>query len=189
MKSIRHIALALSLLLLVACEKKPPEPVEISGTTELSAKVIAVDAGERIIELEGPDGDRLLTRVGPDVRNLEQVKAGDTLTVRYQTAYAIAMAEPGEAGSDMAAVAGRAAEGELPAGLVGSATRATVEILSVGEDGKSVSFRDSDGRVQSVHVHREEVQAFAKRLKQGDLVDIQYADALTVSIERDDPET
>lgn len=189
MKIINRLVLGFSLALLVACGNKPPEPVEVSAGTELQATVVAIDVNKRLIELEGPDGNRLVTQVGPDVRNLAQVEVGDTLTVRYQAGYALSMAEPGEAGADMGAVVGRAAEGERPAGMVGTTTRSTVEILSVAEDGKSVSFRDSEGRVQSIDVHREDVQEFARRLEQGDLVDVQYADALTVSIEQTEPES
>lgn len=186
MNSICRHAFALSLVLVAACAKSP-EPVEIGGVLELEATVVAVDLAERIIELEGSAGNRVATRVGPEVRNLAEVEVGDTLKVSYYSGYVLAMAEPGQAGTDMGAVAGRAAEGERPAGLAATATTATVEILSVEKEGKSVSFRDSDGRVRSVPVYQDEAQAFAKRLKKGDFVDVRYTDALTVSIAPNEP--
>ncbi len=188
MNQIFRVAIAVSFLLVSACSR-PPEPVEVSGVTELQATVVAVDAGERKIELEGSDGTRVITSVGADVRNLEQVEVGDTLNVRYYSGYVLAMAEPGEAGSDMDAIAGRALEGGRPAGMVGTTTRATVEVLSVEKDGKRVSFRDSEGRVRSVPIYREEVQGFAKALEQGDLVDVRFSDALTISIEPSEPQS
>jgi hypothetical protein len=61
--------------------------------------------------------------------------------------------------------------------------RATVEIVSVAKDGKSVSFRDTKGRLQSIQVRREDAQAFARKLTKGDLVDIRYSEAVAVSVE------
>jgi hypothetical protein len=61
--------------------------------------------------------------------------------------------------------------------------RATVEIVSVAKDGKSVSFRDAEGRLQSIRVRREDAQAFARKLNPGDLVDIRYSEAVAVSVE------
>ena len=184
MKGYGRIAFGLFFcLILVSACSQPPEPVEISGVLELEATVVAVDADKRSIELEGPDGNRIATRVGPDVRNLAQVKVGDKLNVSYYSGYVLSMAEPGVAGSEAEAFAGRAAEGERPAATIGTTQQATVEILSVSTDGKKVSFRDGDGRTHSIPVRREEARAFAKRLKPGDMVDIHYSDALTVSIE------
>jgi hypothetical protein len=67
--------------------------------------------------------------------------------------------------------------------MVGATTRQTVEILSVAPDGTAVSFRDADGRLQSIDVPREEGQAFARKLRPGDLVDIQYTEAIAVGVE------
>lgn len=194
MNTFRHFALGLTVALLFACEDKRPEPVEVIGAIELNATVVSVDVDDRMIEFEGDDGSRLLTSVDPDVRNLAQVEAGDTLTVRYQSGYALEMAEPGEseweeAESDTEPLTVQAEEGRRPYGAVGATTRTTVEILSVEEDGRSVSFRDSEGRSRSVQVNLEDVQDFAKHLKQGDRVSIEYAEALTVSIEQTDPDS
>jgi hypothetical protein len=61
--------------------------------------------------------------------------------------------------------------------------RATVEILSVAKDGKSVSFRDPEGRVQSIQVRRDDAQAFVRKLNKGDMVDIRYSEAVAVNVE------
>jgi hypothetical protein len=67
--------------------------------------------------------------------------------------------------------------------MVGATTRQTVEILSVAPDGTAVSFRDADGLLQSIDVPREEGQAFARKLRPGDLVDIRYTEAIAVGVE------
>ncbi len=161
----------------------PPEPLEVSEVQEVEATVMAVDADSRELVLRGPAGDEFAFRVGPEVRNLAQVEVGDILRVSYYTGFVFSMAEPGNAGTDAAFAAGRAEEGDRPGAMVGVTTRQTVEILSVASDGTAVSFRDADGQLQSIDVPREEGQAFARKLSPGDLVDIQYTEAIAVGVE------
>ena len=62
-------------------------------------------------------------------------------------------------------------------------TRSTVEILSVAADGSAVSFRDSEGRMQSIDVVREDSRAFARKLRRGDMVDLTYTEAVAISVD------
>jgi len=160
-----------------------PEPLEVSDVVVIEANVMAVDAETRLLVLRGPTGNEMTFRVGSDVRNLAQVAVGDILRVSYYTGFVFSMAEPGNAGADAEIVAGRAEQGARPGAIVGATTRQTVEIVSVAADGTAVSFRDADGRLQSIDVPREEGQAFARKLSPGDLVDIQYSEAIAVSVE------
>lgn len=182
MNRIGLTAVGILIAILAGCSSDP-EPLEISDVVEIDATVISVDAEDRKVVLRGPEGNQLAFSVGPEVRNLSQVEAGDTLRVSYYTGYVLSMSEPGDAGSDAEVAAGRAAEGDRPGAMVGATMRATVEILSVAKDGKSVSFRDPEGQLQSIQVRREDAQAFARKLSKGDLVDIRYSEAIAVSVE------
>jgi hypothetical protein len=168
--------------MLVGCASAP-EPLEVSDVEKLDATVVAVDAQDRTIVLRGPAGNVVGLRVGPEVRNLSQVEVGDILHVSYYTGFVFSMAEPGNAGADGEITAARAAEGDRPGAMLGATMRSTVEIVSVAPDGTAVSFRDAEGMLQSVDVTREEGQAFARKLRPGDLVDIQYSEAIAVSVE------
>ncbi len=175
-------AIGLLCAVLVGCSSSP-EPLEVSEVQEIEAIVMAVDAEARLLILRGPAGNEVAFRAGPEVRNLRQVEVGDILRVSYYTGFVFSMAEPGNAGVDAEIAAGRAEEGDRPGAIVGVTTRQTVEILSVAPDGTAVSFRDADGRLQSIDVPREEGQAFARKLRPGDLVDIQYTEAIAVGVE------
>jgi len=179
-KNIFTIGLLCTVL--VGCASSP-EPLEISDVQEIEATVMAVDAETRWLVLRGPEGSELAFRVGPEVRNLPQVEVGDILRVSYYTGVVFSMAEPGNASADAAIAAGRAEEGDRPGAMAGVTTRQTVEILSVAPDGTAVSFRDAAGLLQSIDVPREEGQAFARKLNAGDLVDIQYTEAIAVVVE------
>lgn len=176
------IVFGLLFALLAGCATVP-KPLEISEVEELQATVIAVDAEARTLVLRGPEGNEMGLKVGPDVRNLSQVQIGDTLRVSYYTALIFSIAEPGSAGTDAAVVAGRTELGERPGAIVGATIKETVEVLSVAPDGTSVSFRGTDGVIQSIDVPHEEGQAFARKLRQGDLVDIQYSEAVAIDVE------
>ena len=180
----RKLNLAVGLLVatLTGCASTP-EPLEISDTEEIEATVTAVDAETRLLALRGPAGNEIVFRAGPDVRNLAQVEVGDTLRVSYYSGFVFSIAEPGNAGSDVEIAAGRSEEGDRPGAMVGVSTRSTVEILSVAADGTAVSFRDAEGQIQSLSVQREDGQAFARKLKPGDLVDIHYSEAIAVGVE------
>ena len=167
---------------LIGCASAP-EPLEVSDVEVIEATVTAVDADARLLVLRGPAGNEFVFRVGPEVRNLTQVEAGDVLRVSFYTGFVFSMTEPGDAGADAEIVAGRAEQGGRPGAMVAVATRQTVEILSVASDGTAVSFRDANGLLQSIDVPREEGQAFARKLKPGDLVDIQYTEAIAIGVE------
>ena len=160
-----------------------PEPLEVSDVEVIEATVMVVNADDRLLVLQGPAGNQFAFRVDPAVRNLPQVEVGDTLRVSYYTGFVFSMTEPGNAGADAEMMAGHAEQGGRPSAMVAVTTRQTVEILSVESDGKAVSFRDAAGLLQSIDVVREEGRAFARKLKAGDLVDIQYTEAIAIAVE------
>jgi len=182
MNKKRTFSIGVLVAVLAGCASAP-EPLEVSDVEVIEATVMAIDADARLLVLQGPAGNAVALRVGPEVRNLPQVEVGDILRVSYYTGFVFSMAEPGNAGADAEIAAGRAEQGGRPGAMIAVATRQTVEILSVASDGKAVSFRDADGLLQSIDVRREEGQAFARKLKTGDLVDIQYTEAIAIAVE------
>ena len=54
-----------------------------AALTTASGKVTAVDPATRTITLQGANGNTVDVLAGPEVRNFQQIKPGDTLTLDY----------------------------------------------------------------------------------------------------------
>jgi len=172
-----------AMVLFAGCAGSPPEPVEFTDEGSLEATVTAVDVERRLVGLRDASGNEITIRI-PAARNLSQVDSGDTLVVTYFETYRASLAEAGKAESGAALAAGRAEEGDLPGGFVAAETVTTVEIVSVAEDGSSVSVRDEEGRLQTMEVQREQGRAFARKLKRGDMVLLEYTEAVAMDLRK-----
>ena len=96
----------------------------IAHTESVSARatVKTVDLSTRTVTLETSGGDTMVLRVGEQVRNLPQVRPGDTVVAHYYTSSAYVLAPSGTKLPDNSlTVAGaRAAPGEKPGAAAGS---------------------------------------------------------------------
>ena len=175
---------ALLLSVLGACQSPAPSPTHVALTRQLVATVESVDMSTRQVLLRTPGGALATVVAGPEVRNLPQLRAGDRVTVTYQEAVAVQMAQPGTAPLNAAAlVTQRAAQGQLPAGAVSGVVTARVTVVSVAPDGTSVTFTGPRGVVHTAEVWNSQMQSFVQRLRPGDQVDVGYANELAVSVE------
>jgi hypothetical protein len=178
-------ALLALLLPLAACTREPPKPVEVGDTVQVTATVEAIDLADRLVTLRGPEGNSVTVEVGPEVRNLAQVKVGDRVVVAYYAAIAAEFKKPGEGvkGVQADVASARAEPGARPGGIVGGQVKATVIIDSVDAKSNTVSFTGPQGMLRTITVQNPDAQAFIKKLKKGDEVEITYTEALAISVE------
>jgi len=172
-----------AMILFAGCAASPPEPIEFTNEESLEATVTAVDVESQLVTLRGASGDEITIRV-PAARNLSQVDSGDTLMVIYSERFRASLAESGKTESGAALAAGRAEEGDLPGGFVAAEAVTTVEVVSVSEDGSSVSVRSEAGRLQTLDVQREQGRVFARKLKRGDMVVLEYTEAVAIDLQK-----
>lgn len=152
--------------------------------TEIRARVTGVDLPARLVTVVTQDDRPVTIEAGPEVRNLEQVKVGDTVLVRYREAIEARLSPAGTAGQlSSSASVERAEPGQKPGGSVGSAVTATVRIDAVDTVSNRVTFTGLEGRTRTIDVKTPSMQAFLRTLKAGDLVDITYSEALEIRVE------
>ncbi|HSN72310.1 MAG TPA: hypothetical protein VLT59_12420 [Steroidobacteraceae bacterium] len=177
-------ALAVAALLFGGCATSPPEPAEIVDVEEVTATVTAIDHAKRLVTLRTPAGVEDTFEVSPEVRNLDQVKVGDVLSVRYYEGIAaeVTTASPEDEVGVIEVGGGRAPLGERPGGAVGSSVSAIVTIESVDTRRNTVTFRGADGLIRAIDVRRPEMQQFIRGLKPGDKVRVTFSEALAIDV-------
>jgi len=181
------IGTSLFALLLAACAKEPA-PVSIEGTREVSATVTAIDVNTRMVVLRESDGTEFALVVGPEVRNLEQVKVGDRVVTRYRESLGAELRKRGDGSGDteapsVSSTAARAADGAMPSVTASTQTRQTVRITNVDVKNNIVSFYASDGLARVLPVRTPQGQEFIAKLKAGDEVELTYTEAVAMSVE------
>jgi hypothetical protein len=181
------IGAAAFALLLTACAKEPA-PASIEATEEVTATVEAIDVNTRMVVLKASDGAEFALVVGPEVRNLEQVKVGDRVVTRYRESLGAELVRRGDGtgGTESPSVsttAARAADGAMPSVTSSTQTRQTVRITNVDKKNNIVSFYGSDGLARVLPVHTPQGQQFIADLKAGDEVELTYTEAVAMSVE------
>jgi len=159
-----------------------PGKVAASRSLKVTATVKALDLASREITLEEAHGKTERFKVGPEVRNLDQVKVGDKVLVKYVQGLMMQMQAPGEAPMDPAAAvtAGRAAQGETPAAGVAAAVRATVTITAIDMKNRMVVFEGPQGNLYQVKAGPE---VHLEKAKVGDKLVATYTEGLAITVE------
>ena len=164
----------------VATQSSPGKGT-IARTRTVVATVEEIDKPQRLVTLKGPKGNLLPLKVGPDVRNFDQVKVGDRVVVRYAEALSLTLKKDGKelrSSSDTADGA-RAAAGERPAGVVAEQIEVTADVIAVNAKTQTVTLR---GPKHTVDLRLRDPKQF-KLIKVGDQVEAVYTQALALSVE------
>lgn len=174
-------ALLIAPLALAACAS-----VDTEQTTTLVGVIETVDPTAREVLIRGNAGAQsgaLLTVVaGRAVQRLNELRAGDRVTVSYYQALAAQVANPltnAPAPTGMATLERTAAR---PGGEVTRVRSGRVTITAVDAATSTVSFTGPGGLQRTVTATNPDVQAFIRRLRVGQQVDMTYEEALAISI-------
>lgn len=186
MRPVTRLAAAGAVLFCLAAgaaEAQRGQPAVTTRTETATAIVESVDVARRSVLLRREDGSFLTLRVGPEVRNLPQVKPGDRVVVEHTEAIAARMAQPGGPAVVEAEADARRAPGQRPGAAVADAVRVRVKIDQVFGTGEQVSFTGPTGAKRTIAVRSPEMQAFVRRLRPGDEVDVTFLDVVAVRVE------
>jgi Cu/Ag efflux protein CusF len=173
---------AVALALSCATTKELPKYTD-TQTATATAVVQAIDQNTRQVTLKGEDGKVVSFVAGDDVRNLSQVRVGDTVKVTYTQTIAVEVkrVDGGTPDITAAATAERAAPGEKPAGSVARTVNASAVIVAIDRTTNRVTLRGPSGDERVVQArdpkNLENVQV-------GDMVYVTYTESLALSMEQ-----
>ena len=158
-----------------------PGKATLRQEREIVATVEAVDAAKRQVTLKGPKGNVVPLTVGPDVRNLAQVKVGDKVRVRYAEALSLTLKKDGKEvpSAKGASEMMRAPVGATPGGAVGEQVTIIANVIAVDTKTHQVTLK---GPNQTVDLHVED-PAQLKLIKVGDQIEAVYTQAVAVTVE------
>lgn len=195
MKKLNPIILACSLALLapvtVMAQGAAATEVAVAGPgvrgvaseVEIRAKVVALDMARRTASLKGPKGNVVTVNVPTEVRNFDQVRVGDELSVRYATAVAVKLERVAKSGIRErveTADAARAEQGDKPGVAIGRTVEILAEVQSIDKKNNQVVLRGAERTVAMVVPPSVDIKA----LKVGDEVRALFVEAAVVMVEK-----
>ena len=190
--ALSALLLALSLIPLAAQAQSAPNtqagaataPGKVVGatTTEMTAKVIAVDPAQRTVTLQGASGKTRTIEVGDQVHNFDQIKVGDTVHAKYTQALALELKKGAATmGTPTAegAITPPPAPGAKPGGTIARKVTAMTEVVAVDPAKQMVTLRGPEGNEVDVNVQDPNQ---LKNIKKGDHVEVTYVEALAIAV-------
>jgi hypothetical protein len=163
-----------------ATEKSPGRAagraVQVKGT------VAAVDKDNHTVTLKGPKG-RTLTLDVQDPQKLDAVKVGDPVVATYMEAVAFQIKKPGTAtpGTTVQETRVTSKPGETPAGAIGQEVTVTATITAIDKTAGTVTIKGPQGNTETI---KAKDPKNLDLVKAGDLVEITYARALAVTLDK-----
>ena len=147
---------------------------------KLTGTVKAVDLDKKTVTVEGSKG-RVETIDAKEARNLDQVKVGDKVTVRYTQALAVFVTKGDEppSTSDKQTVQ-LAPKGQKPGGVVARTIQLTGTVQSVDARKRMVDVRVPAGDVRTFKVDPRVKNL--SQVKKGDQVVLRYTESVALSV-------
>jgi len=178
-------ALAMAAHVAIAQTESPkvtrqPGHVTATDSAKLTATVTAIDPATRTVTLKGQNGKVAQVDVSDEVRNFDQLKVGDVVSVEYKHALALSLKKDGgTAGAGQRETVTRSQPGAKPGGTVGREVTITADVMAVNAGTKTVTLKGPAGNVVDLVVEDPEQ---LKAIKKGDQVQAVYSEALAISV-------
>lgn len=162
----------------------PPAPVTAASHVTLQGKITALDKASRAVTVTGRDGASLEFVASPEVRNFDQLRVGDQVSLDYEEAVALELQPAGSSPVGVTAAQGGtvARAGDRPGGALSRTVSVVTEVAAVDPVRHTIALRGPRGNTQIIAVQREDLRAKLPSVKRGDLLRISYTEAVAVSI-------
>lgn len=144
-------------------------------------EVVKIDKKNRSITFKNKEGESKFV-AGPEIKNFDQIKKGDRLSVSYELAVAIELIKTKSDGVRSKVETNTVTTSkanEKPSETIANKTTITADIVEVNRDKKLVSVKGPSGKVTTVTVKNP---ALLADVNVGEQVKVIYYDAMAASI-------
>jgi Cu/Ag efflux protein CusF len=156
-----------------------PRAAAAGGSVTAVATVDAINQETREVTLRKQNGETVSMVVGPEARNLAQVKKGDRVTVKYEVGMLVGIGEPGQPVRVEDTQVSRAPAGARPGGSVRQTTAVTATVLEIDTAARTVLLQ---GPRQTVEVGVAPDIDLSK-VKVGERVGVLYSESFALTVE------
>ncbi len=166
-----------------AAKKQAGEPGAIAVmAATATATVQAVDSAKRTVTLKMPDGKVKTLKVGKEVKNFDQIKAGDKVKTTYVEELAVFLSKAGAPPSaEQVTSVQLAPKGAKPGMIVADTVELTAKVTAVDARKRTVTLTGPEGKSKTIKVAK---QVNLKEVKKGDDVVVRYTEALAILVEK-----
>lgn len=155
---------------------------------QVVTKVLAVDAVEHQVVLEGPEGRKVFVQLTDQAKDLGNLKVGDKVKVdvihsvaaHLDTTVDTSPPDSSETIGDVRATT----DNPNPGGAAFRQAKVQLKITHINLKKNQVTFENPTGKSKIIDVVRPEIQAKLKDLKVGQSVGVTYTDILKVTSQR-----
>jgi hypothetical protein len=175
------VLLAAAPAIVADSSKQQAGPITSQQTVTSTATVENVNKETREVTLKRPDGTKVTVKVPDTVRNLDQVKPGDTVNAKYTQSVAVSIRKSDEPPTATERqTLRRAPVGATPSGEQTVTTQISANVEKIDKDKREVTLMAPDGSTSVVKVP-EDMKKF-DTLKQGDQVVVTATESLALNV-------
>lgn len=166
---------------LAACAGSQKPSGKMEDVLETSAAVVAVDYVQRLITVKPEGGEPIDLEASEAVKNLDQVKVGDEVALTYTEALAWQVRPAGDGGPGVATGENvtTAPPGAKPKVSARQSLKLTASITAIDVGNNTVTLAGPQGNTRTFKARDP---ANLRKVKVGDLVDIEYSQALAIAV-------
>lgn len=166
---------------------KTPHGAAAAREVTATVTVQDVDPARNSLTIRDEAGDTVSLTVSPEVRNLDAIKPGDKVKIRYLEAVALRLGAPGErqpvSGMEEPGTTGMEGDMGMEGGMAARQMTATAEIMKVDKKKNTVTFKGPDDKTYKVTVQDPQAQQQLSKLKKGDQIAVTYTEAVALSVQ------
>ena len=180
MRMCRAVVLFAVVGLVLAGSQAAAQVKTLEGESEaVTVTVVAIEQSSRTMTVRDSKGIYEILEAPPGMARFNELKVGDTITVRYYQNVVIRLKKPDEAAVDVDSAALTRGAGQRPAGTAGRQRTITATVTAMDPKTNAVTVTGPNGYVYSRQVADKKVFA---QLKVGDRLDMTWTDALLISV-------